>query len=144
MKGQLILVIDPGTDKSGIAILNGAGEVITQIVLLSQEFKDQLLYLDQRYQPALWVIGDKNAGRETREVAKKTNWRKIPVFLQNEHRSSEEGRLLYWRAKPPTGLRGLIPTSFQVPQEPWDDWAAVVIGRRWLKENSSLKTESKE
>ena len=137
MKKQLILVIDPGREKSGIAILNSLGESITQTVLLSHEFTDQLLYLDQKYRPTMWVIGDKNAGREIRELAEKSNQRSVPVILQNEHRSSEEGRLLYWQAKPPSGLKRLIPISFRVPHEPWDDWAAVVIGRRWLKENES-------
>ena len=137
MKEQLILVIDPGSEKSGVAILNSLGEIIIQAVLHSHEFKDQLLYLDQKYRPTTWIIGDKNAGREIRELAEKINQRSVPVILQNEHRSSEEGRLLYWQAKPPSGLKRLIPTSFQVPHEPWDDWAAVVIGRRWLKENKS-------
>lgn len=144
MRDQQILVIDPGTDKSGVAILNRSGEVIVKAILFRQEFKDQLLYLDQRYQPIVWVVGNKNAGREIRELAQKINRRHVPVVLQDEHRSSEEGRQLYWQAKPPTGLKRLIPTSFQVPREPWDDWAAVVIGRRWLKENSCFKNKSNE
>ncbi|MBP9484358.1 MAG: hypothetical protein KBF19_06195 [Negativicutes bacterium] len=135
MKNKFILAIDPGKEKTGIAILNQSGEVASRLALSNANLKDQLALLDQEFQPIAWVVGSKNAGREIRDLAERLNQRNVPFYLQNEHRSSEEGRLLYWQANPPTGFMRFIPSSFQVPSEPWDDWAAVVIGRRWIAKN---------
>ena len=135
MKDRIILAIDPGKEKTGIAVLNQSGEIVSRVTLSNAKFEEQLVRFDQQFLPIAWIVGSKNAGREIRDLAEILNQRDAPFYLQNEHRSSEEGRLLYWQANPPTGCMRFIPSSFQVPPEPWDDWAAVVIGRRWIAEN---------
>jgi hypothetical protein len=50
----------------------------------------------------------------------------------NERDSTLEARDLYWKEVPPRGWRRLVPLSLQVPPEPIDDFAAVVLARRHL------------
>ena len=46
-----------------------------------------------------------------------------------------QGRKLYFQENPPKGWKKLIPLGMQVPPVPVDDYAAIVIGRKYLKDN---------
>lgn len=135
MSKKIFLVIDPGREKSGMAVLDESGMILKKKVFLNQELLEAISIWDHEYVPFGWIIGNKGAGKPIREEVEKGNIRSVSIIEADEHRSSEEGRTLYWTEHPPHGWRKLIPQSFLVPPEPWDDWAAVVIGRRWLKEN---------
>jgi len=56
------------------------------------------------------------------------------VVLVDEQFSSLDARKRYFRENPPRGIRRLIPGGMLAPPEPVDDWAAVVLAERWLKE----------
>lgn len=135
MNKKIFLVIDPGREKSGIAILDELGTILEKKVFSNHELVEQISIWDHKYVPFGWIIGNKGAGKGIREEVERGNIRSVSIIEADEHRSSEEGRMLYWTEHPPRGWKKIIPQSFLVPPEPWDDWAAVVIGRRWLKEN---------
>jgi len=61
----------------------------------------------------------------------------LSFTLVDEHNSSEEARKLYFQAHPPRGWRKIVPLSFLYPDEAFDDWQAVVIGRRYLNQRKS-------
>lgn len=135
MNKKIFLVIDPGREKSGIAVLDEFGTILKKKVFLNPELIEQIPLWDHEYVPFRWIIGNKGAGKLIREEIEGRNLRSVSILEADEHRSSEEGRKLYWTEHPPRGWKRIIPQSFLIPPEPWDDWAAVVIGRRWLKEN---------
>jgi hypothetical protein len=135
MIGRIFLIIDPGSQKSGIALLDEKGTVLEKKACTNSEALEYAIFLDRKYKPEAWIFGDKGAGKSVRKEIIGENSRKVTVITADEHKSSEEGRKLYWEEHPPTGFRRLIPIDFQIPKEPWDDYAAVVIGRRWLEKN---------
>lgn len=135
MSKRIFLVIDPGREKSGIAVLDESGRILKKKVFSNHELIEQISAWDHEYVPFGWIIGNKGAGKLTREEVERHNVRTVSIIEADEHKSSEEGRKLYWTEHPPQGWKKIIPQSFLIPPEPWDDWAAVVIGRRWLKEN---------
>ena len=55
------------------------------------------------------------------------------IVLINEYRTTDEARKLYFQENPPKGWKKLIPLGMQVPPVPVDDYAAIVIGRKYLK-----------
>lgn len=57
------------------------------------------------------------------------------IVLINEYRTTDEARKLYFQENPPKGWKKLIPLGMQVPPVPVDDYAAIVIGRKYLKDN---------
>lgn len=57
----------------------------------------------------------------------------LKVVAVEERNSTLEARALYWQEKPPRGWRRVLPLSLQEPPEPVDDFAAVVLARRFLK-----------
>lgn len=129
MNNKKILVVDPGSAKSGIALLDCSGEILEKRVCLNDQLVDYIEIIKKEHFLSVHLIGNKGAGKT---IAKELR-DKFPIdwVEADEHKSSEEGRILYWKDKQ-KGWKKILPSSLLIPSEPWDDWAAVVIGRRWL------------
>ena len=137
--GKLILAIDPGRGKCGLAVVNKSGTVHRAIVPregIVFAVKDCL----QRFTGIdRVVLGDRTGSHELRAELKSVV-AGIPVSFVDEHLSTQEARRLFWRENPPRGWRRLIPLSLQAPPEPYDDLVAVVLARRYMArdENSPI------
>jgi len=137
--GKLILAIDPGRGKCGLAVVNKSGTVHRAIVPregIVFAVKDCL----QRFTGIdRVVLGDRTGSHELRAELEGVVGG-IPVSFVDEHLSTQEARRLFWRENPPRGWRRLMPLSLQVPPEPYDDLVAVVLARRYMArdENSPI------
>lgn len=137
--GKLILAIDPGRGKCGLAVVNKSGTVHRAIVPregIVFAVKDCL----QRFTGIdRVVLGDRTGSHELRAELKSVVGG-IPVSFVDEHLSTQEARRLYWQENPPRGWRRLMPLSLQVPPEPYDDLVAVLLARRYMArdENSPI------
>lgn len=132
MNKDTILVIDPGSMKTGVAVLDIEGNVIEKKVCVNQNLLEYLQKINEIYPFMAHLIGNKGAGKQIGHIIKSNfsfDWLEV-----DEHKSSEEGKLLYWQANQ-KGWKKMVPKTFLFPSEPWDDWAAVAIGRRWLTKN---------
>ncbi len=125
----MILAIDPGKDKCGLALFNKEGKVVEQKIVKRGELHRAIVHYHEV--PKL-VIGDSANGRVIAEELKKLQLRQA-IVLAPEKDTTWQARKLYWRAHPPHGWRRFIPTSLLTPPVPVDDYAAVLIGRRYLK-----------
>lgn len=56
----------------------------------------------------------------------------LDVERVDERHTTERARAEYWRAHPPRGLWRLVPLGLQVPGEPYDDFAALIMARDFL------------
>lgn len=138
------LGIDPGRDKTGVALVDGNGTILAVQVLRTRSFSDNLLkFLFQNLQVNnAWglrkkmravVMGDGTGSGEHRKWIEKA----LPgytVHIVDEKFSTEEARDLYWELYPPKGWRRLIPLGLQTPPGPLDGYAAVVQVRRYLQQ----------
>lgn len=129
---KTILSIDPGRDKTGIAVLTPEGEVIFQEVMISSELKEKISFIINQYVPEKILIGQgtfsSNIKTTIYEISKN-----IPVIMVNEKNSTELAKIKYFKKNPPGGLWKFIPCSMQVPKEPYDDYAAIIIAENYLK-----------
>ncbi|MBI3893032.1 MAG: resolvase [Candidatus Wallbacteria bacterium] len=80
------------------------------------------------------ILGD---GTQSRAVASELTSglgaRLPPMERIDERDSTLDARGLYFADNPPRGIWRLFPLSMQVPGEPYDDYAALVLARRWLR-----------
>jgi hypothetical protein len=60
----------------------------------------------------------------------------LPIVAISETNSTLEARELFWQQHPPSGWRRWLPRSLQTPPCAIDDFAAVVIARRFIQMNS--------
>lgn len=128
-----ILAIDPGREKTGIAILNNS-DVLEHKIINSEELVQIIKSLLEKYIIKTIVMGNGTSSKKKYDLLKQEFIDK-DIVLINEYRTTDEARKLYFQENPPKGWKKLIPLGMQVPPVPVDDYAAIVIGRKYLKDN---------
>ncbi len=122
------IAIDPGSEKTGLAIMSFNGDVITIKVVPTKELAE-LVQIDSAGIKTLVIGNGTNSKNVIADLTSKTN---LEIIVVEEKHSTEEARNLYWKMNPPTGIKRLLPEGLRVPGEPVDGYAAVVLGKRYL------------
>lgn len=128
-----ILAIDPGKEKTGIAILKNS-DVLEHKIINSEELVQIIKSLLEKYIIKTIVMGNGTSSKKKYDLLKR-EFIDRDIVLINEYRTTDEARKLYFQENPPKGWKKLIPLGMQVPPVPVDDYAAIVIGRKYLKDN---------
>lgn len=128
-----ILAIDPGREKTGIAILKNS-DVLEHKIINSDELVQIIKSLLEKYIIKTIVMGNGTSSKKKYDLLKQ-EFIDRDIVLINEYRTTDEARKLYFLENPPKGWKKLIPLGMQVPPVPVDDYAAIVIGRKYLKDN---------
>lgn len=128
-----ILAIDPGREKTGIAILKNS-DVLEHKIINSEELVQITKSLLEKYIIKTIVMGNGTSSKKKYDLLKQ-EFIDRDIVLINEYRTTDEARKLYFQENPPKGWKKLIPLGMQVPPVPVDDYAAIVIGRKYLKDN---------
>lgn len=129
-----ILAIDPGKYRSGLAVLLEDGAILERAIVKTIDIQEKTYELCYKYQPSVIILGNSGQGKSVEKKLAQLNLKTTILFV-NEKGSTMEARKLYWQENKPKGLWILVPTGLRIPPEPYDDYAAVVIGRRYLKVN---------
>lgn len=127
--GGAVLAIDPGRRKAGYAVLSAAGAVLEAGIEPVEELERRVGELLGRLGIESIAIGGGTNGRAVRRLVERFG---VPIFWVNEFETTRAARSLYFEEHPPRGWRRLIPVGLQLPQRPVDDYAAIVIARRFL------------
>ena len=149
---QFYLGIDPGRDKTGVALVEETGRILAVQVMRTRNFSDTLLqFLYDRLQVRnTWglrkilkaVVLGNGTGSEAHKQRDEKALPGYPVYIVDEKYSTEEAKALYWQLYPPHGLRRLIPLGLQTPPEPLDGYAAVVQVHRFMEQEGMGQEQS--
>ena len=126
----MIIGVDPGRDKCGVAVLNSEGDVKFSKVISTDELELTLQKLAARFDVKLLILGNGTTHLDAENKIKALN---LPVEVVDEKFTTEQARKLYWKKNPPKGWRKFLPTSMQVPPEPVDNLVAEILVLRHLK-----------
>ncbi len=129
-----ILGVDPGTRKVGFAVVDGHGNTHDLGIEVIAEFGARVQGLMERWVFTAIAIG---TGTNARAVGGQLSTLGIPVIYVDERETTLKARSLYFADHPPRGWRRLIPLGMQVPPRPVDDYAAVLIARRFLSDGGN-------
>lgn len=132
MNKEYILGIDPGSSKTGVALLDERGAIIRMELILMENFVQGLATFMQGAEPEVCVIGDGTTSSAMQETLALI-LPKLQITVCDEAHSTEEARKLYWELNPPQGWRRFIPIGMLTPPIPLDAYAAVVLVRRFLR-----------
>jgi RNase H-fold protein (predicted Holliday junction resolvase) len=127
--GDSILAIDPGRDKAGFALFDEQGSLVESGIAAVGELRDRVGALVAGRAVKALALG---RGTNSAALAAQLLDLDIPVHLVDEYETSREARELYFEDHPPRGWRRLIHLGLQLPPRPIDDYAAILIGRRFL------------
>ena len=126
---RLVLAIDPGREKCGVAVLASDGGVLVQRVVMTAELDATVGTLIRAYEPNV-IMGN---GTTSADAKKRVEALGVPVTLVDEYRTTDAAKCAYWEAHPPRGWRRLMPRGMLVPPVPVDDFVAVILAQRFLE-----------
>lgn len=128
-----VLGIDPGRSKCGLALCVPGGVVAKAIVPRVEVPAVVLAWAGEHAIDAIVVGGGTGSRQVIAALAGlQASGRLPPVTSEEERDTTLAARRRYFDEHPARGWRRFVPTSFQVPPEPYDDYAAVVIAERRL------------
>jgi len=130
----VILGVDPGTRKIGFAVLDEAGQTQDLGIEPIAEFGARVRSLMERWAFAAIAVG---TGTNARALGGELAGLGVPVTYVDERETTLRARSLYFADHPPRGWRRLIPLGMQIPPRPIDDYAAVLIARRYLADGGN-------
>lgn len=132
----MIAAIDPGSEKTGTAILNEDGTLVEKKIVPTAML---IPYLQQAYEAYSFhhiVMGNGTNHKHLQPcveawIQKET--KQVTFSLIDEKYTTVEGRKLYFKYTPRKGWRRFIPLALQYPPEPVDDFVAWIIGLRYVR-----------
>ena len=134
---ERVLAIDPGREKCGIAVVDRKHGVLRQAIVRAMELNVVVENWIREHGCSLIVIGNKTASKQALEsLATLLAESKIATIVKvEEHKSTEQARLRYWRTNPPHGWRRLIPLGLLIPPCAIDDFAAIILAERYFAQS---------
>jgi RNase H-fold protein (predicted Holliday junction resolvase) len=133
---EAVLGVDPGRSKAGYALLDASGAVVAAGIDPIDRLPARLRTLLAGH-PARAIA----LGRGTNAGAVKAALEPLglPIHLVDEYETSRRARGLYFSEHPPRGWRRLLPVGLQLPPRPIDDYAAILIARRFLAREAEAR-----
>lgn len=139
---QVILVVDPGRAKCGVAVVTGPSPVtclfkgVVETLRLTVEIAELL----RRFGNVERILVGSGTGGAPLRRAIQSTFADMPVIVVDEHRSSERARARYLSENIPYGWRRLIPPTLRTPDRPYDDYVALILAEEYF---TSLDTDRK-
>jgi RNase H-fold protein (predicted Holliday junction resolvase) len=125
-----VLGIDPGTRKVGFAI---APDAHSPALVLGIEPIETLLL---RLRPLVELHPIRavalGGGTNVRALGDLLSSLAVPIHIIDETDTTYRARALYFEENPPKGWRRFVPLGLQLPPRPIDDYAALLIARRYI------------
>lgn len=134
----MILAIDPGSYKTGLALLEEEGTLVDKKIVETTALVKEVEHFIQTYSLTCIAMGNgTNHQKVYAQIEETIHKRQIPIAFVEESFSTQEGKARYFVDHPPKGIWKWIPLSFQSPKEPVDDYGAWIIGERYIKQKTS-------
>ncbi len=126
-----IISIDPGREKCGLAVVTRSGVVIVREIIKLDDLTKRISHYLGRYGVRSIVLGDRTGSRKVRELIRSAGITSDVAFVDEDH-SSEIARKRYLMEHPGKGFARLLPIGLRTPDEPIDDYVAVILAERYL------------
>lgn len=128
----MILGLDPGRDKCGLAVMGANNTIHWHQVVSATAVIDSIYSLLSSYPISLLVMGNQTTSKEWYEKLLHALPSSVTITKVDERNSTLEARDKYWQLYPPQGIKGLIPRSLRTIGGPIDDIVAIILIERYL------------
>jgi RNase H-fold protein (predicted Holliday junction resolvase) len=131
-----VVAVDPGRVKAGWAVVGEDGGIIDAGVVALEQLPGCVARAVAENRAATVAVG---RGTNAAAVVRSLKDAGLPIALVDEFETSRRARELYFREHPPRGWRRLVPQGLLTPPRAVDDYAAVLIARRFLARENERK-----
>lgn len=128
-----LLALDPGRDKVGTAVLSFNKEEKEKTIVKIDELLDHLAEIFNKYQIAEIVIGNGTGAEDLKKMIS-GSYDDLKIRFVEEEYTTEEAQARYLKEKPMSNYEKLLRkmVSWKV-KKPLDDYAALIIGEKYLE-----------
>ena len=127
----LVLAVDPGRSKCGLAVVGSGSGVRTRAVVPRTKLIETVQRFARAFSPDVVIVGGGTGGKAARTAIEAISGA-APVETVDEKFTSLDARNRFFKEHPPRGIRRLIPVTLQMPNVPYDDYAAVLLAERYI------------
>lgn len=128
---MVVLAVDPGSKKCGVALVCSRRGVLRHAVLPLEQLGDTCVaWTESEPADAVIVGGSTGSKAVQRTVEQRLG---VRVSVVDERHTTEQARGRYFVDNPPRGWRRLLPQGLLYPPVPFDDYAAVVMAEAFIK-----------
>jgi RNase H-fold protein (predicted Holliday junction resolvase) len=131
----MIAAIDPGSEKTGFALVSEDGACVSKKIIPTEKLETQLADIFRNETPRVLVLGNGTHHKEMKRRLENFLAEKhfeIPIALVNEKYTTEMGEARWKQDHPAQGLAKLLPEGLREVKEPVDDYVAWIIAQIYL------------
>jgi RNase H-fold protein (predicted Holliday junction resolvase) len=129
---KIIISIDPGSAKTGVAVVGSDKTLLEKKIIPTDHLKIYLKACIKHYKPAIIIMGNGTWSKKIKpDVTEAAEG--IELQIVNEKHSTERAKIRYFKENPPRGFWKLLPVTLQVPREPIDDYAAIILAEDYIE-----------
>lgn len=134
MYNSIIIAIDPGRDKCGLAVVDSQGQALELVLVLRSDLPVRLREILAEWcpkSPELVVL--MGNGTQHQQVLQEIEQScKLTIQLVDEYGSTLAARELYWQRNQASYWQRLLPATWR-STPPLDAYAAWVIAKSYIK-----------
>src|SRR2546423_1517058 len=127
-KPGVVLAIDPGREKCGIAVVAETGEIVARDIVAVTDLARTVRRHIFDHSPVAVIVGNgtgsATVGRDLADCG-------VLVQSADERDTSRHARDRYLADHPLKGWKRLIPDSLRTPSVCYDDYVAILLAERW-------------
>ena len=137
MTVERVVAVDPGREKCGVAVVDRQQGVLCRQVVETTALVAAVEELLEKFGCRQVILGGQTASGTVRQFLKPLQEQCLmdEIILIDERGSTEQARARYWQEVPPTGWRRFLPRGLLSPPCAIDDFAAIILGERYFREN---------
>ena len=130
---MIILAVDPGRDKCGVAVVSDRMEIHHKKIVNSRDICAYLNKLVHKYDIDKVIIGNGTASQAVKGELCRQVGTGLPVVTVDERDSTREAEERYLQDNPPRGIKKLLSKFVRWRVEkPLDDYTAVILAERFF------------
>ncbi|MCC7231043.1 MAG: hypothetical protein IT203_11675 [Fimbriimonadaceae bacterium] len=135
MTEKIVLAIDPGTSKCGMALVRRDAENKLEILWRGISSSETLAEkIDEAHEVSPFTLIIVGGGTSSKQVVHRVreHMPSMGMLVVDEKETTLQARERYWEHHRRRGWRRLLPSTMQVPPEPVDDFVALILAERVL------------
>jgi len=132
---KIVLAIDPGTSKCGMALVRRDAENKLEILWRGISSSETLAEkIDEAHEVSPFTLIIVGGGTSSKQVVHRVreHMPSMGMLVVDEKETTLQARERYWEHHRRRGWRRLLPSTMQVPPEPVDDFVALILAERVL------------
>lgn len=131
---DVALAIDPGRSKCGLMLVRRDGEKLASLWrgVVETEGVCEAIEGCQAVAAFQMIIVGSGTSSQTLVATIRERFPSVGILVVDERDTTLQARERYWEFHKRRGWRRLLPATLQMPPEPFDDFAALILAERVL------------